>query len=98
MRDFARLTSRPTRLGLLAAPHGPFSKLATKALVKGLTFSTTIDLPAGGPQGKSEDQPHAKQIPGRGCHTTSHHRLRCMLAQPCIRHLARPVTAACLQG
>ena len=25
-------------------------------------------------------------------------RLRCMLAQPCIRHLARPVTAACLQG
>ena len=28
----------------------------------------------------------------------SHHRLRCMLAQPCIRDLARPVTAACLQG
>jgi hypothetical protein len=28
----------------------------------------------------------------------SHHRLRCMLTQPCIRHLARPVSAACLQG
>src|SRR6478672_12480163 len=28
----------------------------------------------------------------------SHRRLRCMLAQPCIRHLARPVTAACLQA
>ena len=27
-----------------------------------------------------------------------HRRLRCMLAPPCIRHLARPVTAACLQG
>jgi Tripartite tricarboxylate transporter family receptor len=45
--------------------------------------------------GAGGSTPCKANCPGRGCHTT---RLRCMLAQPCIRHLARPVTAACLQG
>jgi len=73
-------------------PAKPVAMICTATY---LDFILRSNCPQVGLKENQRINPMQSKLPRQ---RVSHRRLRCMLAQPCIRHLARPVTAACLQG